>query len=103
MPIHKTTVVEVFMSLGNEPISFAEGDTTVNSSPADLIKKVLSERPTFMDFSEKSAAEDDENTVDIQDPKAIAEAAAQYQKEQADKGNTISISQAVTHVTKAKK
>ncbi|OTQ49340.1 hypothetical protein [Gilliamella apis] len=103
MPIHKTTVVEVFMSLGNEPISFAEGDTTVNSSPADLIKKVLSERPTFMDFSEKSAAEDDENTVDIQDPKAIAEAAAQYQKEQADKGNNISISQAVTHVTKAKK
>ena len=103
MPVHKTTVVEVFVSLGNEPISFAEGDTTVNSSPADLIKKVLSERPAFMNFSEKSAAEDEENTVDIQDPKAIAEAAAQYQKEQADKGNNISISQAVTHVTKAKK
>ena len=103
LPAHKTTVVEVFMALGSEPISFAEGDATVNSSPVDLIKKVLSERPSFMNFSEKSAAEDEENTVDIQDPKAIAEAAAQYQKEQADKGNTISISQAVTHVTKAKK
>ena len=103
LPTHKTTIVEVFMSLGNEPISFAEGNTTVNSSPSDLIKKVLSERPAFMNFAEKSAAEDEENTVDIQDPKAIAEAAAQYQKEQADKGNTISISQAVTHVTKVKK
>lgn len=102
LPVHKTTVVEVFMSLGNEPISFAEGDTTVNSSPADLIKKVLSERPAFMNFSEKSAA-NDEDEIDTQDPKAIAEAAAAYQKEQADKGNAISISQAVAHVTKEKK
>lgn len=103
MPIHKTTVVEVFMALGSEPISFAEGDANVNSSPVDLIKKILSERPSFMNFSEKSAAEDEENTVDIQDPKAIAEAAAAYQKEQSDKGNSISISQAVAHVTKEKK
>ena len=102
LPVHKTTVVEVFMSLGNEPISFAEGDTTVNASSADLIKKVLSERPAFMNFSEKSAA-NDENEIDTQDPKAIAEAAAAYQKEQADKGNAISISQAVAHVTKEKK
>lgn len=102
LPVHKTTVVEVFMSLGNEPISFAEGDTTVNSSPADLIKKVLSERPAFMNFSEKSAA-NDEGKIDTQDPKAIAAAAAAYQKEQADKGNAISISQAVAHVTKEKK
>ena len=102
LPVHKTTVVEVFMSLGNEPISFAEGDTTVNSSPADLIKKVLSERPAFMNFSEKSAA-NNEDEIDTQDPKAIAEAAAAYQKEQADKGNAISISQAVAHVTKEKK
>ena len=102
LPVHKTTVVEVFMSLGNEPISFSEGDTTVNSSPADLIKKVLSERPAFMNFSEKSAA-NDEDEIDTQDPKAIAEAAAAYQKEQAEKGNVISISQAVAHVTKEKK
>lgn len=102
LPVHKTTVVEVFMSLGNEPISFAEGDTTVNSSPADLIKKVLSERPAFMNFSEKSAV-NDEDKVDTQDPKAIAAAAAAYQKEQAEKGNVISISQAVAHVTEEKK
>ncbi|MBI0095502.1 MULTISPECIES: peptidase [Gilliamella] len=102
LPTHKTSVVEVLMSLGNEPISFAEGDTTVNASSADLIKKVLSERPAFMNFSEKSAA-NDEGEIDTQDPKAIAEAAAAYQKEQADKGNAISISQAVAHVTKEKK
>lgn len=102
LPVHKTTVVEVFMSLGNEPISFSEGDTTVNSSPADLIKKVLSERPAFMNFSEKSAV-NDEDKVDTQDPKAIAAAAAAYQKEQAEKGNVISISQAVAHVTEEKK
>ena len=102
LPVHKTTVVEVFMSLGNEPISFAEGDTTVNASSADLIKKVLSERPAFMNFSEKSAA-NDEGKIDTQDPKAIAAAAAAYQKEQAEKGNVISISQAVAHVTEEKK
>lgn len=102
LPVHKTTVVEVFMSLGNEPISFSESDTTVNSSPADLIKKVLSERPAFMNFSEKSAV-NDEDKVDTQNPKAIAAAAAAYQKEQAEKGNVISISQAVAHVTEEKK
>jgi hypothetical protein len=103
LPAHKTTVVEAFMALGSEPISFAEGDANVNSSPVDLIKKVLSERPSFMNFAEKSAASDSEDNVDKQDPKVIADAAKAYQKEQADKGNTISISQAVTHVTKAKK
>ena len=103
LPAHKTTVVEVFMALGSEAISFAEGDATVNSSPVDLIKKVLSERPAFMNFAEKSAASDSEDNVDKQDPKVIADAAKAYQKEQADKGNIISISQAVTHVTKAKK
>ena len=103
LPSHKTTVVEVFMALGNEPISFAEGDTTVNSSPSDLIKKVLSERPAFMDFSEKSAAQNDKNEFDKENPKAIAEAAKKYQKEQADKGITISISEAVAYVTKEKK
>lgn len=103
LPSHKTAVVEVFMALGNEPISFAEGDTTVNSSPSDLIKKVLSERPAFMDFSEKSAAQNDKNEFDKENPKAIAEAAKKYQKEQADKGITISISEAVAYVTKEKK
>lgn len=103
LPTHKTTVVEVFMSLGNEPISFAEGDTTVNDSPTELIKKVLSERPAFMNFSEKSAAQNDKNEVDKENPRAIAEAAKKYQKEQADKGITISISEAVAYVTKEKK
>lgn len=103
LPTHKTTVVEVFMSLGSDPISFAEGDTTVNDSPAELIKKVLSERPAFMNFSEKSAVQNDKNEVDKENPKAIAEAAKKYQKEQADKGITISISDAVAYVTKEKK
>jgi hypothetical protein len=107
LPAHKTTVVEVFMSLGSEPISFAEGDATVNSSPSDLIKKVLSERPAFMDFSEKSGADNDtkdsKDGDDKQDPKVIADLAKKYQQEQADKGITVSISQAVEHVTKAKK
>lgn len=103
LPSHKRTVVEVFMALGNEPISFAEGDTTVNSSPSDLIKKVLSDRPAFIDFSEKSADQNDKNEFDKENPKAIAEAAKKYQKEQEDKGITISISEAVAYVTKEKK
>ncbi|MDF7667922.1 hypothetical protein PT273_08725 [Orbaceae bacterium ESL0727] len=104
LPIHKTSVVEVFMSLGNEPISFAEGGTTVNSSPADLIKKVLSERPNFMDFAEKSASDKDQNDDDDKDdPKIIAAKAKKYQQEQKEKGNIISISQAVEYVTKQAK
>lgn len=104
LPIHKTSVVEVFMTLSSEPISFAEGETTVNSSPAELIKKVLTERPAFMDFAEKSGSDKTaENELDNQDPKAIADAAKKYQKEQADKGITISISEAVAYVAKEKK
>ncbi|OCG02919.1 hypothetical protein A9G12_08295 [Gilliamella sp. wkB112] len=105
LPTHKTTVVEVFMALGSEPISFAEGDVTVNNSPVDLIKKVLSERPAFMDFAEKSGVDKEPKKDDTNsdDPKVIAEAAKKYQKEQADKGITVSITQAVSHVTAGKK
>ncbi|MDF7669878.1 hypothetical protein PT276_01440 [Orbaceae bacterium ESL0721] len=104
LPIHKTSVIEVFMSLGNEPISFAEGDSTISCSPADLIKKVLTERPAFMDFAEKSAADKDPNNDDNKDdPKVIAAKAKKYQQEQKEKGNIISISQAVEYVTKDKK
>lgn len=102
LPTHKTTVVEVFMALGSEPISFAEGDVTVNKSPVDLIKKVLSERPAFMDFAEKSGVDKEPKKDDTNsdDPKVIAEAARQYQKEQAEKGITISTTQAVEYVKK---
>jgi hypothetical protein len=55
LPRHKAPLVEVLCSLGNTPISFAEGSTTVSKAPADVLKEFLGSLPAQIDFAEKSA------------------------------------------------
>ncbi|HGV3489270.1 TPA: hypothetical protein ACNGYJ_000551 [Klebsiella quasipneumoniae subsp. quasipneumoniae] len=98
LPRQKNTVVEVLLSLDSTPLSFADGDATVNKTPEELLRDVLSQRPKVMDFSEKTGAIDD--PVDFADASALATAAQNYQAEQAEKGRTISMTDAVNHVKK---
>lgn len=98
LPRQKNTVVEVLLSLDSTPLSFADGDATVNKTPEELLRDVLSQRPKVMDFSEKTGAIDD--PVDFADASALATAAQNYQAEQAEKGRTISMTDAVHHVKK---
>lgn len=53
LPRQKNTVVEVLLSLDTTPLSFADGDATVNKTPEELLRDVLSQKPKVMDFSEK--------------------------------------------------
>ena len=57
-----------------------------------------------IDFKESDAGNSDGvDGVDGDDAQAIANAAIEFQKEQSDKGITVSVSQAVAHVTKQNK
>lgn len=98
LPRQKNTVVEVLLSLDSTPLSFADGDATVNKTPEELLRDVLSQRPKVMDFSEKTGTE--YGPVDFADASALATAAQNYQAEQAEKGRAISMTDAVNHVKK---
>lgn len=98
LPRQKNTVVEVLLSLDAAPLSFADGDTTVNKSPEELLRDVLSQKPKVMDFSEKTGTGD--APVDFADATALATAAQSYQADQAKQGRTISMTDAVNHVKK---
>ncbi|EDD2459378.1 hypothetical protein OJ660_001975 [Salmonella enterica] len=99
LPRQKNTVVEVLLSLDTTPLSFADGDTTVNKTPEELLRDVLSQKPKVMDFSEKTPpAEGD--TLDFADASALATAAQNWQAEQAKQGRTVSMTEAVNHVKK---
>ncbi|TQI78706.1 hypothetical protein FHU10_1253 [Serratia fonticola] len=101
LPRQKNTVVELLVSLANEPISFADGSTTVSKTPEELLRSVLSEKPKLLDFSEKSPEQD--NPLDFADVTTVADAAAAYQAEQAKLGRTVSTTDAVNHVKKGTK
>ncbi|WBW59805.1 hypothetical protein [Klebsiella electrica] len=98
LPRHKSSIVEVLVNLSQEPLSFSEGDTTVSKTPEELLREILSTKPRAIDFSEKSGTADD--PVDFADASALATAAQNYQAEQAEKGRTISMTDAVNHVKK---
>ncbi|HBV4372326.1 TPA: peptidase [Klebsiella pneumoniae] len=98
LPRQKNSVVEVLVNLSQEPVSFSEGDATVSKTPEELLREILSTKPAVVDFSEKSGTADE--PVDFADASALATAAQSYQAEQAKNGRTISMTDAVNHVTK---
>lgn len=99
LPRQKNTVVEVLLSLDTTPLSFADGDATVNKTPEELLRDVLNQKPKVMDFSEKTPPADND-ALDFADASALATAAQNYQAEQAKQGRTISMTDAVNHVKK---
>lgn len=99
LPRHKSSIVEVLVNLSQDPLSFAEGDTTVNKTPEELLRDILSTKTRVMDFSEKSGLQDDE-VLDFADASALATAAQNWQAEQAKQGRTVSMTDAVNHVKK---
>ncbi|QYD20540.1 hypothetical protein KZX49_21540 [Klebsiella quasipneumoniae] len=98
LPRHKSSIVEVLVNLSQEPLSFSEGDTTVSKTPEELLREILSTKPRAIDFSEKTGTDND--PVDFADATVLATAAQNYQAEQAEKGRTISMTDAVNHVKK---
>lgn len=99
LPRQKNSVVEVLLSLDTTPLSFADGDATVNKTPEALLRDILSQKPRVMNFSEKTPPEA-ADALDFADASALATAAQNWQAEQAKLGRTVSMTDAVNHVKK---
>ncbi|MCW2478839.1 hypothetical protein [Candidatus Symbiopectobacterium sp. NZEC135] len=97
LPRHKSTLVEVLVGLDHEPISFADGTATISEKPETLLRKLLEEKPTVLDFAEKSPGTGSA-PVDFADAEAVASAAQVYQAEQKKLGRNVSATDAVRHV-----
>jgi len=79
---------------------FAEGDQTVKTPALESFKAFLQSLPKQVEFGEvatNSAAA--AGKVDLRDPQAIARAAAEFKEQEQKAGRTISIAEAVKHVT----
>jgi hypothetical protein len=60
LPKDKATVVELLLTLPSaEPLSFANGDETIQKPAADLFRELLDGLPQRVDFSEKSGGGED--------------------------------------------
>lgn len=98
LPCPKATMVS-FMQLldGEGSVSFGEGE---ERSPLDLFKaEVLGRLPKTIDFSERAGGDDDLVT---DDPRVVAQAAAEYAAEQLKAGRFVTATEAVRHVTKGR-
>ena len=102
LPRQKQPVAELLMSLSAEPISFADGSTTISKAPEDLLREILETKPAAIDFSEKSDPNKTGAPAEFADAESLASAARTYQSEQEKLGNTISTSEAVRHVKRGK-
>ncbi|WP_368565500.1 hypothetical protein [Pseudoxanthomonas sp. UTMC 1351] len=79
LPKDKTPVVELLLALpaDDAPLSFSDGDATVESPAAALLRGLLDAMPPRIDFSEKSGAVDVAVTVDFAAPPGALVDAAQ--------------------------
>lgn len=86
-------------------IEFSEGEgdarKAITAKPADWLRDYLKKQPKVVDFAEHGKR--GVQSVDATDANAIAKAALEYQDSEKKAGRTISITQAVTHITKAGK
>ncbi|GAB2927518.1 hypothetical protein [Rheinheimera gaetbuli] len=86
----------------SDTVSFAAADGEEKQQPqAAWFREFLTGLPARVSFAEHGA--DDGSTDFSEDPQAMAKAAANYQSEMANKGITVSATDAVKHVNGAKK
>lgn len=83
----------------NASFEFSAGDgdnaTTVSKCPRDWFRQFVANLKSPVDLGSPGS---DGDHLDIDDAQALAQAAVEFQKSQADKGITISVTQAVNHV-----
>jgi len=78
-------------------VSFAEGEAQVKEAPGAAFRALLSAMPPRVEFGEIAKPGATEFAAD--DPTAIADAARAHQAEQAKAGVSVSMAEAVHHVT----
>ncbi len=97
LPAHQAGLVAFMDALAPAAaIEFTEGSVAKSISPADWLRGFLDALPKQVDYSERAAGK----VVNREDPQAIAAAAAEFQESEAKAGRTVSIAQAVYHITR---
>lgn len=102
-PALKAGLAEFMAALPHDaPFEFSQADgTKAKASPRDFFREMIGGAKAQINFSELSDEDGDgEAKAVAPDAQSIASQAVAFQKEQSDAGVTISIPQAVAHVTK---
>lgn len=102
LPAHKDVTVATldFMAGQESVVEFGEGDA--KQSLLEAHKAYLSAQPKQVEFGEVSGA-DKGDALDVSDATAVAAKAVEFQEAEAKVGRTISVTDAVAHVTQSKK
>lgn len=85
------------VAAGEAPLEFGEGQAKVSQPALEFFKDFLSHLPKRVEFGEVAGGKADK--VDLADPRAIAEAAAELCQQLAQNGQDISFAEAVSRVT----
>ena len=86
----------------NSAFEFSQGENTVKMTPRDWFREMIGGATPVINFTEISAADADDGDPG-EDADAIAEEARKYQFAQANIGISVSMTDAVAHVSKSRK
>lgn len=102
LPVNKDVTVATmdFMAAQDATVEFGEGDA--RKPLLDAYKASLQANPKLVEFSEVAGA-DKGDALDVNDAAAVAAKAVEFQEAEAKAGRTISVTAAVSHVTKGGK
>lgn len=100
LPAHKDFAVEFMCGLSGETtVEFTEGDGKAKKSQLDAFKGFLESMPNVVEFAEIAANKDETPEPDNEDADDIARRALEFQESESKLGRTITVADAVTHVT----
>jgi hypothetical protein len=105
LPVQKSGYVEALLACdGREPIEFSEGDKKVTKSPREALMASLKATPKVVEFGEAAPAAKGAPAALPDDPaeagKEIAKRAQDFMESEAKAGHTVTLMDAVEHVTK---
>lgn len=104
LPVHKDKVVGILDfadGLENGVVEFGEGEGKTTQPVSEAFREFLTGQPKIVEFGEIAGG--DGKTVDTDNAEAIAKAAVEFQESEAKAGRTITITDAVNHITKGGK
>lgn len=103
LPAHKGETVAMMDHLASQeqPVEFGEGDA--KKPLLDAFQAFLQAQPKQVEFSEVSGNTGAGDALDVSDAAAVAAKAVEFQEAEGKAGRTISVTDAVNHVTKGSK
>lgn len=97
-------IAQMHLLAGQDEMEFAEADgTVVKKLPLTVFQESLKALPEVVSFNEQVTRDAAGSQLDATNAQAIAKKAVEYQESEAAAGRTITMTQAVNHITKGGK